>query len=342
MKILKKIGIWIAFSLIIQFVGLLYLNNYLFASSQAVVKVKKIEKKETEEKKVEVKVPEGVKHINTSFDAKYLAYYEGEILKVVNTKTGDIKNVEFDEKVKVSFYKWLPDRNRMLIAEKHDNKNGSGFKLSYYDVDKDVKEEVKDLTWADQKSEVEDIQVSTLTNVIYVKVAHSGKRSSIYWVNIMKDMKKVDTRAYMIGNMRVIPHEDKLVYEDLSYGKIYSTNISKPITIKDVKKPVLLAIDSDDNIYIGDQENDKVKRVYYGKAQDSTENWKKVDLQEAVDKKDVFVTENGNIYVNDNLKGVVIEVSTGKQTSYEGTFLQMYSNGIATISDNKLMKTSFK
>lgn len=341
MKMLKRIVAWITVSIVIQCSILFYLNNYVF-SAKSSFNAKKIVEKATNKKDVEVKVPDNAQHVNVSFDAKYLAFYDEGILRVINTKTGDTKEVEFDKNVKVSFYKWIPDRNRMLIAEKITTKSTSGFKLSYYDVDKDVKEPIKDLTWADSKSEVEDIQVSTLTNVIYVKVAHSGKRSSIYWIDIQKQMKKVDAKSYIIGTIVAMPHEDKLIYEDQTYHTISVTNMSKPITIKDVKASCLLGVDGDDNIYIGGLDGENVTSVYTGTLKQNTSMWNVTKLSGEYQQSDIFVSFEGKIYLNDGLKGIVHDMKTGKDTPYKGKLIQIYSEGIASISDGKLIKTIFK
>lgn len=339
MKLFIRIFLWIMISLVIQFAGLFYANNYLFASNTS-IQTKKIVKSDVSKPDVEIKVPENAKHVSVSYDARYLAYYDGDILKVVNVKTGEEKSVEFNEGVKVSLYKWLPDRNRMLIAEKETSNKSSNFKLAYYDVDKSVKEDIKELDWADKKAEVEDIQASPLTNIIYVKVASSGKRSSIYWINIMKEMKKVDTKgSYMIGKINVVPHEDNLLYEDLTYHKIYETGKDEPINIEGIKTPSLLAIDDNDVVYIGDTENEKVSKIYYGNVKDDGSKFQVIDLKGVINKSDIFVNDQGKVYVNDNLKGSVREFGSGKEYVYQGTFVQMYNGGIISLSDGKMMKT---
>lgn len=340
MKLFRRIFLWIMISLTIQFAGLFYANNYLFAADTS-IKTKKIVKSDVKKPDAEIKIPENAKHVGVSFDARYLAYYDGDVLKVVNTKTGEEKNVEFNEGVQVSFYKWLPDRNRMLIAEKETSNRSSNFKLAYYDVDKGLKEDIKDLEWADKKSEVEDIQASPLTNVIYVKVANSGKRSSIYWINIMKEMKKVDTRAYVIGKIRLVPHEDTLVYEDLTYHRIMTTSKDEPITIDGIEQPCLLGVDDNDNVYIGNTEDGKVSKVYYGNIKDRGNKFQAIDLKSSVDKNDIFISEQGKVYINDNFKGSIREFGSGKEYNYQGTFVQMYNGGAISISDGKLVKTQF-
>lgn len=342
MKNLKKITIWIGLSLLIQFIGFFYVDKYYLATN-ATVKVKKVENKTSDKKpEVSVSIPDNAEHISVSFDGKYVAYYDGDKLQVCNTKTGQNIDVSFAEGVKVSYYKWLSDRNRMLIGEKHNNDEGAGFKLSYYDVDKNAKEEIKNLTWADENSEVKNIQASTLTNVIYVKVARSGGRSSIYWINIMKEMKKINTKAYLVGETAILYHDDKLLYEDATYNRIYATNMDESIRIDGVDKPRILGVDSDDNAYIGSMENEKITKIYFGTLDKPTSQWNVIPLREPVDKKDIFISEQGKVLINDNLKGIMKEVSTGKETSYTGKFLQIYSTGVASIKDGKLVKTSFK
>lgn len=342
MSALKRIIGWIMISLIVQFAGLFYIDN-IYLANNAPVKVKKIEDKSSNKAKdAEVAIPENAQNISMSFDGKYAAYYDEDILKVVSTKNGEKKDIYFQEGVKVSYYKWISDRNRMLIAEKHSTQNGMALRLSYYDIDKDTKEEIKDLTWADTESEVESIEISTLTNVIYVKVSRGSGRSSLYWINIMKDMKKPYTNDYFIGDIRILNYEDKLLYEGKTYNTIYSTNKSNSIKIDGVQLPKLLGVDEEDNIYIGSEENGNITKVYYGNIEKPTSEWKTVELTEPINKDDIYISKKGQIFLNDNLKGIVKEASTGKQTAYKGTFLQIYDDGVASISEGKLEKTSLK
>lgn len=340
MKVFKKIVLWVVISLTLQLSGLFYANNYILTSDTSPIKTKKIVKKTTKSPEIKIDIPDEAKNISLSYDGRFAAYYTSDGLKVIDTKNGQQKNVNFGSDTQISFYKWIPNRNRMLIAEKSNLKLESNITLAYYDVDKNVKEDIKELDWADKNSEVEDIQASPLTNVIYVKVANGGKRSSIYWINVMKELKKVETKAYMIGNIEIIPHEDKLVYEDLTYHKIYATDQEQSIDVDGVDNPSLLGIDDDDNIYIGESDGDKISKIFYGNIKENTSNFKSIDLNSPFDKNDIYVNSQGNIYVNDNFKGIVTEMKNGKQYKYPGTFIQIYDNGIASVSDGKLLKTS--
>ena len=158
----------------------------------------------------------------------------------------------------------------------------------------------------------------------------------------MGDMTKASTISNFVGNIASVRHEDKLVYEDLTYNKVYITNISNTINIKGVSKLALLSVDSDDNIYLGQLESDKVIKVFSGVLKDATSNWKITELKEPVNTQDIYISFNGDMYINDNLMGIITQVSTGNTMNYQGKFLSMYEGGIASISQGKLIRTSLK
>ena len=339
MKIFKRILLWASFSIILQLSGLYYINNY-FLSNNSDFKISKVvNNKKTN---AEVFIPEGAQNINVSYNGRYIAYYEKDVLKVINTNTGDIKTIEFNKGVKVSYYKWLSDRNRMLIAEKHTSSSGNGFELAYYDVDKDSKDVIKEINLSDKKAEVTEIQASPLTNIIYIKFTLGGNRNSIYWLNIMSDMAKINTKTNVIGNIRLIPHEDKLVYEDPVNNKIYITKESSNLNITGVSKPSLISVDNNDNIYIGSMVNKSINKLYYGSLGQNSTNFKVVELGAEVSKSDIYVSMGGTIYVNDNFKGKVKDITNGKEYVYPGTFVQIYEGGIVSLSERKVIKTEFK
>lgn len=338
MKIFRKIVIWALISLTIQFAGLFYIDSY-FLSSKTDIKTKKIVRSEPKKSDVEIKIPENAKNISSSFDGRYVAYYDGNILDIVNTGTGDKNQVKFKEGVKVSFYKWLPDRNRMLIVEKENSYNGVDFRLEYYEVDKNIKENIKTLEGFNSSTEIDDIKESPLTNVIYMRMQGTGKRTSIYRVNIMSEMQKVKTNSYMIGDIGILSLKDKLIYEDSVYNKIYITGEDSPLNIEGVQNPVLVGVDADDRVYIGDLKDDKLSNLYYGNVDGDSASYQNINLETDVDKKDIYVAASGNIYVNDNLRGVIKDIISGKEYKYNGQFIQMYDKGIISVSDGKLSKT---
>ncbi|MBP1744338.1 MAG: hypothetical protein H6Q58_1316 [Firmicutes bacterium] len=341
MKIFKTITIWAMLSLVLQMSGFFYVNNY-FLSDETNIKVSKLVKNTDEKKEAEVFVPEEAENISASYNGRYMAYYDSDVLKIVTMSTGEEKTVEFDEDVEVSYYRWLSDRNRMLIAEKHKTSSGINFELSYYDVDKDTKDAIETLTWAGKNAEVSDIEASPLTNLIFIKVALNDYTSSIYSLNIMEDKKKVSTVVDTIGNIGIVPHVDKLYYEDAANSRVYATGSKNRITVGNAEKTTLLSVDNNDNVYIGELAVDNtVVRIYYGQAGADTSTYSLVELASSYFREDICISNDGKIYLNDNLKGTITDSATGKEYVYPGIFIQIYDGGIMSLSENQVMKTTF-
>ena len=324
-------------SLLIQICGFFYLNNNFLASNTAVKSQKVVDASKSNKTLVsKANVPDNAKTINVSYDASYISYYLNNELYVVNTITGKSVNVSSSNGVKISFYKWLPDRNRMLIVETQSR----NLSLSYYDVSKSEKSNVTDLLMNSSRSKVKDIEAAPLPNVIYIKVENSATNDSIYWVNIMKSRKKIITKTGNIGKIKVVPHKDKMVYEDSNNNKVYVTGVNDALRVSSSNKSCLLEIDNNDQIYIGDVDsNDNIDKIYFGTLKG---NWQTLRLNIPVSKAHLFVTTSGKVYINDNLKGSVTESQTRRETTYKGMFLQLYSDGIASISNGNLVKTPYK
>ena len=342
MKWIKRISIWIIISISLQCLGLFYLDHYFLATDSKVVTKKVDEDKVDIVKDIDITLPKDVENILVSYDAKYLSYSENERLNVVNCKDGSVKKIEVEDGTKISFYEWLPDRNRMLLVEKKSNDESSNLVLYYYDVAKNEKVKIKDLAWSDTKSEVQDIQVSTLTGVTYVKVSNKNERSSIYRIDRMGSMTKINTIPNFVSNIELVRHEDKLVYEGAVYNSIYVTDRDEPLSVKDAEKLTLIGSDGDDNVYLGQLKDNLVEKIYYGKTSEKTEDWKSLNLQIPCEKNDLFVSSVGKIYQNDALRGVIKEINSGTQTSYQGKLLQLYTKGIVSLVNNKISFVPFK
>jgi len=346
MKWMKRISIWIVFSLSLQCLGLFYIDKYILATDSKVASKKVVEDVSKAEEIVDITVPEKAETVLVSYDAKYLTYYEDENLKLVNCKDGKIKNINAEEGSKICFSEWLPDRNRILLVERKTGNESSNLVLYSYDVLKNEKVIVKELGWSGSKSEVENIQTSPLTGVIYIQVSNEGLSSSIYRIDRMGEINKKNTIPKLVSNIAVLRREDKLVYEGSVYNKIYVTNTDEnikdeSISIEGVDRLTLIGAQND-NVYLAELKDDLVSKIYYGKTSEDTSTWKELDLQNPSKEKDLFVSADGKVYQNDELRGVVTEISSGIETSYEGELSQMYTKGIVSLVNNKVSFVPFK
>ena len=143
--------------------------------------------------------------------------------------------------------------------------------------------------------------------------------------------------------MQVIPHEDRLIYEDKLNGKFFVTSPNKQLIFNSNKKLTLLGIDRNDVIYMGELNGDKISSIIYGKVSEDTSTWKKVTLDSVVNSDDLYFSNKSEILINDNLKGSVKNLTTGNEVEYEGKLIQIKEDFIATTdSSGKLVYKNLK
>jgi hypothetical protein len=145
----------------------------------------------------------------------------------------------------------------------------------------------------------------------------------------------------MVGSIASTNHDDKLLYEDLTYHQIGVSDMP-PIKIKDANEEVILGTDDNDCIYIGQVKSGKVEKIYYGKLKEKLSEWNVYLIGQPVYKDDVIIMNNGKVYINDSLKGKITDISTQVSKNYEGKLLKVYSDKVYTVQDNKLITTSLQ
>ena len=339
----KRISIWIVVSLSLQCLGLFYIDHYFLANDSKAVSKKVVKNASINPKNIDITVPTDATKISVSYDAKYLSYYEDDKLVIVNCSTGKTKNIKSEDGCNVSFASWVPGRNRMVFVEKESDDESSNLILYSYDVVKGEKIKIKKLEWSDANTVVEDIQTAPLTGVTCIKVSNSNKKTSIYRSDRMNETtKKIDTIPKLVGNIALIHHEDKLVYEGSVYNKIYVTGQSDAISVGGVDKLTLVGADNDDNIYLAEMKDNLISKIFHGKTSQKTSTWKDIKLQTPCDKENLFISTNGKIYQNDPLQESIKDMNSGTQTSYKGKLVQLYNNGVVSLLDNKISFVPFK
>ena len=100
------------------------------------------------------------------------------------------------------------------------------------------------------------------------------------------------------------------------------------------KNLTLLGIDREDVIYVGELNGDKISSIIYGKVDTDTANWTTVNLESVVNRKDIYFSNKSQILINDNLVGIVKNLTTNEEWPYDGKLLAIKEDFIAT-TDNK-------
>lgn len=342
MKVFKKVIAWAMLSIILQ-IGILYaLNNIVFKQTSEFKSEDMQVKKETT-KDIKATISSTAKDVNISYNGKYLSYKENDALYLQESKTGTSKEVVMGNEGTILYYDWLQDRDVLVIAEKVKKDGKYKIVLATYDPKYASENVVKEICTYKDNINVKKITASTLTGVFYVDIDTGGSKNIVYRIDRNNDMKEVQLKTLVLGNMQVIPHADRLIYEDKINGKFYVTNPNKSLAFNSNKKLTLLGIDKNDVIYMGELNGDKIASVTYGKVDEDTANWKKVTLDSVVNDDDLYFSNESEILINDNLKGSVKNLTTGKELAYEGKLVQIKEDFIALKdADGKLIYKSLK
>ncbi|MCE5221739.1 MAG: DPP IV N-terminal domain-containing protein [Clostridium sp.] len=342
MKASKKIIAWAILSIILQ-VGVLYiLDNFVFKHSSD-FRSKKIEIQKDKTKDINATIPTGAETINVSYDGKYLTYNENNNLYIQDTKTGTNTKITTESECNILYYKWFSDRDRLIIAKKVEKNGESKIQLVTYNPQNSNETAVSNICTYQEDMEVKKVSESTITGVYYVDIYKGGLKNTVYRIDINETLTKLSLQTNVLGNMQVIPHEDRLIYEDTVNSKFFATSPNKQLTFNSNKKLTLLGIDRKDVIYMGELNGDKVASIVYGKISEDTSTWKKVTLDSVVSSEDLYFSNDSEILINDNLKGSVKNLTTGNEIEYEGKLIQIKEDFIATMdSSGKLVYKNFK
>lgn len=335
MKRFKKIIAWVILSIAVQIFLLYILDNFVFKHSSD-FKSQKIEINKDKTKDINASIPSDADKVNISYNGKYLTYNKGEKLYIEDTKTGTSTEIKTENNGDILYHKWLEDRDRLIIVKKVKDDGVYKIQLVTYNP-KDFTETTASKEYIctyEDGMEVKKVTESTITNVYYIDIYKGGLKNIVYRIDINEELTRVSLQTTVLGNMQVIPHEDRLIYEDKLNAKFFITSPNKQLTFNSNKPLTLLGIDRNDVIYMGELNGDKIVNIMYGKVNEDTSTWKKITLDSVVNSTDVYFTNNSEILVNDNLKGSVKNLMTGKENEYEGKLVQIKEDFIATQDNN--------
>jgi hypothetical protein len=130
------------------------------------------------------------------------------------------------------------------------------------------------------------------------------------------------------------------VYQD-DNSKIYVRDGEKN-TIKAMPfegKVVLLGIDSEDRIFIGElSDENKIARVHFGRLDSSFEKeWMSVQLDVPVTPDSIIIAQDGVVYELMEREKTLNEIKSGRRITFPGKFIEMLNDYIVT-RDGKHLK----
>lgn len=342
MKMFKKVIAWAILSIILQVAVLYALNNIVFKQTFEFNSTD-FEIKKENTKDIKATIPTNAQNISVSYNGKYLIYKQDEKLYIEDSKTGKSNQIETENKGTVLYCEWLPERDVLVIAEKVEKDGKSKIQIITYDAKNMSETLVKEMCTYQDNMKIKKISASIFTGVYYVDIDKGGAKDTVYRIDRNNDMEEVNLKTYILGNIQVIPHADRLIYADKIKGTFYVTAPNKQLNFNSNKKLALLGIDRNDVVYMGELNGDKISSITYGKVDEDTSTWKKVALDSVVNMDDVYFSNKSEILINDNLKGSVKNLTSGKEVEYEGKLIQIKEDFIATTDNSgKLVYKNLK
>ncbi|GKX67775.1 hypothetical protein [Inconstantimicrobium mannanitabidum] len=346
MKNLKRIIVWSLIAIIIQNAIFLYVEN-VYLSTDLKIKAEKVEdSKDVNVKDMEVSLKSGIENIQVSYNGRFASYMNNGKLCVLDTKTNEEKSLTTSENSDIVFYKWLHNDTNMIAIKKVLENGVYHFEPVAFDAKKGQERELTDFDFNKlkiplytSKDTIDDVVFSTATHSIYIKIKKSTGRYNVYYANVMNQLKLVKSNR-IIGKIAVPTTSTNAVMEE--YGGVRILNQEYGLKIPGVQTPKILGTDSNDNVYFGNYVDEKITKIYYGVISNKVIQWNELNLPTATAEKNILVDYSGKVYINDELKGQVTELTSNKTIQYKGKLLQTYSNGIISTDNNKLIKNILK
>lgn len=346
MRNIKRRLMWFFIALLLQ-QGIFLFVDKVYLGSDLSIQAEKVEDEENlADKKTEINIKSGLSEVKVSSDGRYVAYIEGNKVKVLDSNDDKEKECEIEKGAEVVFYKWLNNEDNMIVIQKIKDKGVNYFEPISFDAKKG---ETRDLADFDlkkvrikidsSKDELSNVVFSTLTHSLYIKIKKSDGKYDLYYANVMNQLKKVKSDT-VLGNIVVPTTSTNAVMED--GANITILNNKGNLTIPNVKASKVLGADVNDNVYFGEVLGDKIKKIYYTVLSDSNRKWNELNLKEPIDKNNIIIDYSGKVYINNKSESSVLELTSNKTLKYKGDFVQSYSKGIISRVDNKLLKNKIE
>lgn len=266
-KHLKLSAVFLFIFLLIEVGALVYLNNdYLMDHSDFQIESLSNDADSTAAN-ITVTLPDKYENLQYSNDAAYIAYKKDDDICVTNFKDGSTQSISPEKNADISCYKFVQNRSRLVIAEKNSTDNC--VKLYYYDISNKSKEEIYnsvnnksiEISLNNKTEDVSDLQLSSATNLIYVKLTYSGK-SRLYCLNIMAQASSAKLPTTNIGTVNLLYGDDVLYYENQDKNCIYKKGQTTALKIGGKTDYSIVGSDSNSKLYVAEEKNDKISTIY--------------------------------------------------------------------------------
>lgn len=324
MKKVYKILTCIVVSITIQFTVLYYLDTVILRESNE-FSIENVEVFSNDNSEIQGEIAPNAKDIQGSYNGNYIMYFINDRLFLVNTKTGETKNILKGENI--LSVKWVPNNNTIFIVENRNNK----INIKTFNA---VNEAIQDICeLCDYKDKIfVHAYISMASEYV---VINDNDNTNIYRINIEKEVKIVEDKIKKIDNAAVFWNKDMFIYKDSINNEFYkytNNNIEK-INIPNNMKILKLC---NNKIYLGEYSSDNtIKKIIYGSEEEEISMWNTLNIDN-INCEKIYINDNGNIYVNDDLKHIVKNITNNEEIKYEGYFAFLNDTIICSVVNGKV------
>ncbi len=284
-------------------------------------------------KQVKVDSGSGVSDYQCAYDGAYISYLKSGVLTVVSLTDGKKTAVPQTSGMSILAYRWIYDRDRILIVEK--STSGGYAKLFSYNTSDKVKTEIDN---AEKKQVLTlplrsgttsaDLGMSTLTNLTYLKFT-SKSDSRVYKIDVNVTRTLISTVTSSIGNIAVLKNEAAFLYEDSKHGTVYRAGSSRPLDVMGHRDLKLLGSDVNDTVYFAVPENGGTQLLYSGTLGGSS--WRSIKLTRSVTLDSLRFNADTGPYAVDAEGGTLTRLAAGTRVSFKGTCIGIYNAGFFSM-----------
>ena len=337
---------WILIAVLFQFGVLFYLNN-IFLNPNREVNITKLDNdKQTRVNTGDFKVDDNAEQIKMSFNGRFCAYLIDGELHITNVETKSDKKVVSNNKDKITYFKWLPDRDMVIYSTNTHNGTKGKIQISTYEADSETMRDYPLIEGLSSSSSIQDIELSPYTNIVYAQIKTSEKKSKLVSFNIMSQYSSIMTFS-SDTIIKECTYVNKLFYNSpgqTMYVYDGNTKVKNKVSV-DQKATVLLDVDDEDTLYVGKLDsNNMVASILKQKVTDKklTQNWEEVKLVEGVAKENIIISKTGKIYINYKDENKIVNVENGLKASYRGEFIELLDGLLVSKDGNKVNVITLK
>lgn len=331
---------WILIGMVVQF-SILLMVDRVFLSNNVKVTTSAFKNSVQIQKDIPdrgILVDRNAEWINFSFDLQFFAYMQNNAITIQDTKNNSLVSLIENEEGKISYFRWMSDRNMLIYASTYTNQNSSNVEITTVDLENDQQKKYPLIRGLGKSAEIKSIEVSPLTKVLYAQVIHA-QNEQIYAFDIMNNLTFIRTVPLGTKILETQFYDSLLLDDQDGNFQIYdgqTKRMRKPFANENL---VLLSLGNEDKAYLGKLNDDYlVEKIYHVKIESAkAEITHEQVLNNPAEPSQIVVMKNGRIFIHQLEGKRLLEIDGEAEETYQGRIIEVREDLIITRLEDRLM-----